>query len=68
MERMIFIYARHSCINRYYFKSVLKILEGHFEKCYPDRPFRRIVVNYGNLRSRMVGLWFWYNNFYNLPF
>ena len=33
----------------------------------PDRPFRRIIVNYGNLKSRMVGLWFWYNNFYSLP-
>ena len=37
-------------------------------KYYPDRVYRRIIVNYGNLRSRMVGLWFWYNNFYNLPF
>ena len=34
----------------------------------PDRPFRRIIVGYGNLKSRMVGLWFCYKNFYNLPF
>ena len=34
----------------------------------PDRLFRRIIVNYGNLKSRMIVLWFWYNNFDNLPF
>ena len=35
---------------------------------YPDRLFSSIIVNYCNLKSRMVWLGFWKNNVSNLPF